>query len=150
MLGSAPVALHIPSIDVHVRRLVPLGLAEDGSLEVPEDADVPGWFALGPSPGQFGPAVIAGHVDSATGPAVFYGLGALRSGDRVKVPRRDGSVATFTVYRVESYAKSEFPTREVYGNTTSRAELRLITCGGEYDGDAGYLSNTVAYARLLG
>jgi Sortase domain len=148
MAGSPPVALDIPRIDVHSKNIVDLGLAKDGSIEVPRDYSAPGWFTPGPSPGQFGPAVIAGHVDSKTGPAVFYRLGELRRGDRVRVTREDGSVASFVIDRVKQYEKDKFPTRAVYGNSTNRAELRLITCGGQYDKKAGYLSNIVAFAHL--
>lgn len=146
--GSPPVALDIPSIDVHSTKIVGLGLAKDGSLEVPRDAADPGWFTPGPSPGQFGPAVIAGHVDSRRGPGVFYRLGELRRGDRVTVTREDGSVASFVIDRVKQYDKDKFPTRAVYGNSTNRAELRLITCSGDFTDRDGYLSNTVAFAHL--
>ena len=148
MSGSAPVGLTIPRIGVRAPKIVDLGLADDGTIEVPRDASAPGWFTPGPSPGQLGPAVIAGHVDSATGPAVFYRLGELRPGDRVQVARADGSTAVFSVDKVETYEKSTFPTRAVYG-TTHHAELRLITCSGAYDSANGYLSNTVVYARLV-
>ncbi len=148
--GSRPVALSIPSIDVRSSTIVGLGLAKDGSLEVPREPDNPGWFTPGPSPGQFGPAVIAGHVDSSDGPAVFYRLGELRQGDRVTVDRQDGSTASFVVDRVKQYDQDRFPTRAVYGNTTDRAELRLITCSGEFDEDDGYQSNTVVFAHLVG
>ncbi len=147
--ASAPVALDIPDIGVHSTNIVDLGLAADGAIEVPEDPSAPGWFYPGPSPGQFGPAVIAGHVDSDRGPAVFYRLGELDPGDRVHVTRADGTVGTFLIDRVEAFAKAEFPTHEVYGDTTNRAELRLITCGGNYDDDAGYLGNVVAFAHLV-
>lgn len=120
--------------------------APSRSLRTPS---APGWFYPGPSPGQFGPAVIAGHVDSDRGPAVFYRLGELDPGDRVHVTRADGTVGTFLIDRVEAFAKAEFPTHEVYGDTTNRAELRLITCGGNYDDDAGYLGNVVAFAHLV-
>lgn len=148
MSGSTPVGLTIPRIGVRADKIVDLGLADDGTIEVPQDASAPGWFTPGPSPGQLGPAVIAGHVDSATGPAVFYRLGELRPGDRVQVARADGSTADFRVDKVETYEKESFPTRAVYG-TTHNAELRLITCSGEYDDETGYLSNTVAYAHLV-
>lgn len=145
--GSRPVGLDIPSIGVSSTHIVDLGLQDDGSIEVPRDASAPGWFTPGPSPGQLGPAVIAGHVDSDTGPAVFYELGQLRPGDLVEVTRADGTVATFSIDRVLTYEKDAFPTRAVYGPTT-RAELRLITCSGDYDEDTGYDSNTVAFAHL--
>lgn len=148
LTGSRPVGLDIARIGVHSTTVVDLGLQRDGSIEVPEDAQKPGWFAPGPSPGQLGPAVIAGHVDSRTGPAVFYRLAELRRGDRLTVTREDGSVAAFVVDRVKTYAKDAFPTRKVYG-ATDRAELRLITCGGSYDDETGYDSNTVAYAHLV-
>ena len=147
--GAAPVSLDIPSIGVHSADIVDLGLAPDGTLEVPSDASSPGWFAPGPSPGQMGPAIIVGHVDSDTGPAVFYRLGELVAGDQIKVTRNDGSIAAFVIDRVKSYDKDLFPTREIYG-TTDRAELRLITCSGKYDTELGYLGNTVAFGHLKG
>lgn len=148
--GSEPVALHIPAIDVHSRTIVDLGLADDGSIEVPGEPSAPGWFTPGPSPGQLGPAVLAGHVDSTRGPAVFYRLGSLHEGDRVRVSRADSSVATFVIDRVAVFPKADFPTHQVYGNVTNRAELRLITCGGGYDSATGYVSNVVAFAHLVG
>ena len=148
LTGSGPVGLTIPRIGVRVTQFVGLGLADNGEIEVPKNADTPGWFTPGPSPGQLGPAVIAGHVDSATGPAVFYRLAELRPGDRIKVHRRDGSSPTFIVDRVVSFDKSAFPTRSVYG-PTRRPELRLITCGGQFDEQTGYLRNTVVFAHLV-
>ena len=147
--NSEPVALDIPSIGVHSTNIVDLGLAADGTMEVPADASAPGWFTPGPSPGQFGPSVVAGHVDSDEGPAVFYRLGELSGGERVRVTRADGTIATFVIDRVEAFDKADFPTHEVYGDTTGRAELRLITCGGTYDEDNGYLGNVVAFGHLV-
>lgn len=145
---SRPVHLDIDSIDVHAS-LLELGLNADGSLEVPDKPLLAGWFTRSPTPGQVGPSVIAGHVDSdETGPAVFYRLGSLAPGDKVGVTRADGSRATFVVDGVREYPKTHFPTVPVYGNT-DRAELRLITCGDwdvsrqEYDG------NVVAFAHLI-
>ena len=86
-------------------------------LEVPVDPAEPGWFSPGAAPGQFGPAVIAGHVDGGGGPAVFYRLGELRPGAAVEVGREDGSTARFVVDKVERYAKDAFPTVAVYGDT---------------------------------
>lgn len=146
--GSEPVALDIARIGVRADKIVDLGLADDGSIEVPTNPANPGWFTPGPTPGQFGPAIIAGHVDGKSGPAVFYRLRELRPGDRVKVTRRDGSRASFAIDRVLNFDKDAFPTRQVYG-ATKRAELRLITCGGAYDEKTGYLQNTVAFAHLV-
>ena len=117
---------------------------------MPVDFGRPGWFRDGPAPGQFGPAVIAGHVDSKNGPGIFYRLGALRPGAIVVVRRADGVPAHFSVDKVERYAKDRFPTVAVYGDTTHRSELRLITCGGSFDARTGhYLDNVVAYAHLV-
>ncbi len=147
---ARPVALRIPSIDVPDVALVELGKQADGSLEVPADPADPGWFSPGPAPGQFGPAVIAGHVDGGGGPGVFYRLGELRPGSPVEVTREDGSTARFVVDKVERYAKDAFPTAAVYGDSTHRAELRLITCGGAFDDETGhYVDNVVAYAHLV-
>jgi len=147
--ASPPVAIDIPSIGVRTRNFVNLGLASDGSLQVPKDFSSVGWYTAGPTPGQLGPAILAGHVDSFNGPAIFYRLGALRPGAQVKVSRRDHSTATFVVDRVQSFAKDRFPTVLVYGST-NRAELRLITCGGSFDSKSGhYVNNTVAFAHLI-
>ena len=144
---ALPVRLQIPAIDVSTP-LVKLGRLPDGSLEVPKDWDTAGWYDKGPRPGQPGPAVILGHVDSTTGPAVFYQLRALRPGDTVRVGLADGRILVFRVQRVQRYPKDEFPTEAVYFPTLNR-ELRLITCGGEFDYAArSYRDNIVVYATL--
>jgi hypothetical protein len=144
---ALPVRLQIPAIDVSTS-LVKLGRLPDGSLEVPKDWDTAGWYDKGPRPGQPGPAVILGHVDSKTGPAVFYQLRALRPGDTVRVGLADGRILVFRVQRVQRYPKDKFPTEAVYFPTFNR-ELRLITCGGEFDYAArSYRDNIVVYATL--
>jgi len=146
--GSAPVRLAIPAIGV-ATRLVRLGLEPDGAKQVPGDFGAAGWFAGGPAPGQLGPAVIAGHVDSRTGPAVFYRLRDLRPGDRVEVLRADGSLARFAVERVGQYPKARFPTDDVYYPTLT-PRLRLVTCGGSFDREAhSYRSNVIVFAKLV-
>lgn len=148
---SAPEALSIPSIGVRTKGIVKLGLDKDGKLEAPTDFAKAGWYAAGPTPGEFGPAVIGAHVDSKSGPAVFYRLGSLKKGAEVSVTREDGSTAHFTVDRVARYSKDNFPTATVYGDTKGRAELRLITCGGAFDHATGhYVDNIVAFAHLTG
>jgi sortase (surface protein transpeptidase) len=140
-----PVSLEIPAIGVRAR-LVPLGLNADGTLEVPARFDDAGWWAGGSRPGERGPAVVAGHVDSRTGPAVFFRLSQLRAGDRIAVVRRDGSRVHFVVRRTERFPKARFPTARVYGATRA-ATLRVITCSGAFDRASGhYLDNTVVFA----
>lgn len=147
--ASAPISIAIASIGVRTSNVVDLGLAGDGSLEVPTDFASVGFYTAGPTPGQLGPAILAGHVDSHNGPAIFYRLGALLPGAQINVAREDGATATFVVDRIERFAKDQFPTAQVYGST-NRAELRLITCGGSFDSKTGhYVDNIVAFAHLL-
>jgi hypothetical protein len=142
---APPVRVRLPSVGID-SALARLGTDAAGALVPPADFDRAGWFASGPAPGETGPAVIAGHVDSRTGPAIFFRLAELSVGDPVLVGRSDGTTAAFTVTAVDRYAKSAFPTAEVYGPTPD-AQLRLITCGGEFDRSAGsYLDNVVVYA----
>jgi sortase family protein len=144
--AARPVQIEIPAIGVKAR-IIRLGLNPDRSLEVPANFADTGWWSGGPRPGESGPAVIAGHVDSHTGPAVFYKIGDLRPGDAIVVDRRDGSRARFTVLGSERYPKAHFPTARVYGRTEG-ATLRLITCSGTFDQSTGhYLDNTVVYAN---
>jgi len=146
---ARPVAIAIPAIDVRAR-VVRLGLNADGTLEVPHDFAATGWWSGGARPGERGPAVIAGHVDSRTGPAVFFRLGRLHRGDVVDIVRRDGSVVQFAVTRLAHYSKAHFPSGAVYGRTR-RPALRLITCSGAFDRARGhYVDNTVVYATLRG
>ncbi len=145
---ALPVELTIPAIGVR-SSLIKLGLQANGSLQVPPTTAVAGWYTGSPRPGAVGSSVIAGHVDSYTGPGVFYRLSALKPGDRVYVGRADGTLAVFSVTKVQMYAKEAFPTIKVYGADPD-PELRLITCGGTFDPGTGhYLSNVVAYATLV-
>lgn len=148
---SRPLALRVPEIGVS-SPLIDLGLQQDRTLEVPEDFSVAGWFDRGPTPGEPGPAVVAGHVDSKAGPAVFYRLAELRPGDLLLVDREDGITAEFAVERIEQHPKAEFPTRDVYG-WVDHAGLRLITCGGSFDRGTGHPGRDVGpacWSVLLG
>lgn len=148
VVRSVPVFLSIPAIGVSVS-LSALGLNPDGTVEVPTDFQQPGWYRLGPSPGQVGSAVILGHVDSYQGPAVFFRLRSLRAGDAVEVTLADGVVARFAVTSVAAYSKAQFPAQRVYGSQGLSA-LQLVTCGGQFDSATGhYLSNIVAYTTLV-
>jgi hypothetical protein len=142
---AVPVRVRIPSIGVD-SPLVQLGVDGDGALVPPTDFARAGWFAEGPTPGEMGPAVLAGHVDSRDGPAVFFRLRDLVAGAEVLVDRIDGTTVRFTVVDAARYPKDAFPTEDVYG-PTPRAELRLITCGGEFDRDRrSYRDNVVVTA----
>lgn len=144
-----PVRLRVPTIGVDTA-LVSLGLNPDGSLQVPSDSSTAGWYVFGPNPGDRGPAVIAGHVDSVRGPAVFFSLRRLRPGDAFIVERADGSRASFAVRAVKQVPKTDFPTAEVFGPVPG-PELRLITCGGPFDRSRhSYVDNVVVFASLVG
>jgi sortase (surface protein transpeptidase) len=140
-----PVSLTIPLIGVQTQ-LITLGLTSSGALQVPSSTSVAGWYTGSPKPGAIGSAIIVGHIDSFSGPGVFYRLVQLRPGDKIYVKRANGTLVEFRVTSVQSYLKDRFPTASVYGPTPD-PELRLITCGGTFDyATHHYLSNIVVYA----
>jgi sortase (surface protein transpeptidase) len=142
---ASPVSLTIPLIGVQTR-LITLGLTTTGELQVPSSFSVAGWYTGSPRPGAIGSSIIVGHIDSVSGPAVFYRLPELAAGDKIYVKRADGTLVEFRVTSVQTYLKDHFPTEDVYGAVPD-AELRLITCGGAWDPATGhYLSNIVVYA----
>jgi LPXTG-site transpeptidase (sortase) family protein len=144
--AARPTSIQIPAIDVHTS-LQQLGLDSSGSLEPPTNLTQAGWYTGSSVPGNDGPAVIAGHVDSTKGPAVFFRLKSLKPGDMITVGLSSGQSVDFQVMAVQHYPKNAFPTAEVYGARPD-PELRVITCGGSFA--AGhYLDNVVVYAAEL-
>lgn len=145
-----PTRVRIPSIDVDTG-VIDLGVNPDRTLEVPKDISVTGWYTGRSVPGEVGPSVVVGHVDSAVaGAGVFFNLRQLEAGAMIEIERSDGSVAEFTVTSLVLVEKDEFPTEKVYGST-EQPTLRLITCGGGFDRGAGsYLGNVIVYAEHLG
>ncbi|WP_406100637.1 class F sortase [Streptomyces canus] len=147
---SRPVRLLIPKISVDAP-FTDLAIGPTGRLEPPpaHDVNLVGWHAKGASPGETGTAIIAGHVDTATSAAVFVDLGELEKGDVFHVDRADGRRASFVVDSVETFDKGHFPSRRVYEDTAT-AQVRLITCAGDYDHTArDYKDNLVVFAHLL-
>ncbi len=147
---SLPTRVSIPRIQVSAT-VVTVGLAADGTIDTPAltKKNTIGWYDQGPTPGQDGPAVLVGHVDTRTGPAVFYKLGKLKPRDKILVSRKDHKIATFRVDAVRVYPKDNVPASEVYGDF-SRPGLRLITCGGQWvGGEQGYADNVVVFASLV-
>ncbi|MFE2532230.1 class F sortase [Streptomyces sp. NPDC059371] len=140
--------VRIPAIRVDAP-VMPVGLDVDGWVDAPppDDPNLAGWFTGAVSPGEKGTAVVVGHVDNMRGPAVFYGLGALKKGNKVEVLRKDGKTAVFEIYGIEVFAKSNFPGDRVY-NSKGTPELRVITCGGGFSKQHGYDGNVVVFARL--
>ncbi|MCF3962401.1 class F sortase [Streptomyces fuscigenes] len=146
---SAPTRLQIPSIAVDAP-FTTLNLDATGKLNPPpaNDKNLVGWYEGGVTPGENGTSIVAGHVDTKTGPAVFLLLDDLRAGSTVDITRQDGIVATFTVDSVETFSKADFPDERVYGKSTT-PQLRLITCGGSYNRQVkDYTDNVVVFAHL--
>lgn len=151
--ASAPTLIDIPAIDVH-SDVFAIGKNPDGTLAVPQpgpDLDKVAWYDGSPTPGQSGPAVLEGHVDTIAGPSVFYRLGAMQPGDKIAVTRADSSTATFTVNAVRSYAThGQFPTAQIFGSDLAHPTLRLITCSNFDQATGHYIGNTVVFAHLTG
>lgn len=146
---SEPRTLHIPSINLTVPFEAPLGIDTQGAVEVPKAYDTVGWYKYGPTPGELGPAVIFGHVDNYKGPAVFFSLGQVSTGDPVVIERTDGSKVTFEITGYERVEQEEFPMERVYGNLPY-AGIRLVTCTGIYDRSTlRYSHNLIVYGKLI-
>ena len=146
---ARPVAVSIPALSVAGPLEELVADPATGELAAPHDPARAGWYAAGVVPGDQGPAVIGGHVDSRSGPGVFFRLRTLRPGDLVDVTRSDGRTVRFSVIAVALYPKDRFPTEAVYG-PTSGPELRLVTCGGTFDRSArSYDDNVVVDAALV-
>lgn len=142
-----PIWITIPALDID-QDLTELAVIGD-ALQVPDDYGDIGWWGGGPAPGSPGAGVLVGHVDSPTGPAVFYRLSGLVPGNQIQVRLDDGSRIVFAVEDLAVYDKADFPTAEVY-RPDGRPGLNLITCGGSFDtGTQQYLSNVVVSARLV-
>jgi len=147
--AAQPQTIRIPAVDIEAPFSAPLGLTATNESEVPDDYESVGWYKFGPTPGELGPAVVLGHVDSYTGPAVFFRLGQLAVGDEIYIDRADGTTTTFVVTELERPRQNEFPTARVYGDI-DHAGLRLITCSGTFvRGEQRYTHNLIVYARLV-
>ncbi len=148
---SKPTHISIPAIGVD-SVVNGIGLNGDGSLAVPQPGprlNQAAWFEKSPTPGQPGPSVIEGHVDSESGPSVFFELGSIKPGQRILVTRADGTRLTFIVDGVRNYLKSRFPTRAVYGAMDlSQPALRLITCSQFDEATRHHIGNAVVFAHL--
>ncbi len=145
---SNATELQIPDIGVNAQ-VINVGKKADGTIQVPSDPSQVGQYQNAPSPGEIGPAIIVGHVDSMKGPAVFWRLHLLQPGETIKIVRADGTIATFKINKVENFSQENFPTQEVYGNLDYPG-LRLITCGGSFNYlTRHYSDNTVVFATLV-
>lgn len=149
-LPSSPaVSLSVPALGIEHSPLQRLGENADGTVGVPTSFHQAGWYTGSVSPGQVGPTVILGHVDSYQGPGIFFRLGSLRPGETVSLARADGRTVTYRITGVREYAKNNFPTLSVYANTPVPT-IRLITCGGQFDTTTRhYLANIVAYGEQI-
>jgi len=147
---SPPKRIRIPSIGVDAT-VHAVGTERDGSISVPAPRlrNEAGWYRHGPSPGEYGPAILVGHVDTKDKPAIFHRLRELEPGAKIEIARRDRKVAVFEVNSVEQFNKERLPAAKVYQDF-SRPALRLITCGGNWVGGAtGYADNIIVFASLV-
>ncbi len=151
---AAPTSINIPAIEV-TSALITVGREANGAIEAPKapDFDKAAWYRDSPAPGQYGASVIVGHVDSYAndnGASVFYSLSTLKPGDIINIERSDKTKAVFKVYATRLYDRQKIPADQVYGSNSSDAELRLITCAGQFDTVTDeYSSNTVIFASLI-
>jgi len=146
--SDGPTSITIPAIDVHAQ-IIAVGLQADGAMQLP-DPDQVGWYRLGPRPGAPGPAVLIGHVDSDSDPAVFFRLRQLRPGDQILIGQHDGTTSRFLVGRLEQHPKTALPTGRIWTSAT-RPLLRLITCGGPFNSTTRhYRDNIIVYASPTG
>lgn len=149
--ASEPTSIEIPSIGLRSSHFVPLSIQQDGTISVPGTAQDVGIYAAGPTPGQLGPSVLAAHVDTSSGvPGIFHELEKVRTGDVVRISRQDGSYLTFLVDKVQAYRKTQFPTELVYKGDFTKAEIRLVTCGGPTDSHNEYRDNVIVFGHLTG
>ncbi len=146
---SEPTHISIPSVGIDSDIMV-VGRNDDGTMQTPPlFVNITGWYKYSPTPGEIGPSVIVGHIDTYKGPSVFWRLGQLQPGDIVAVTRKDGVVVKFRVEALKQFEQNDFPTAEVYGNL-DHAGLRLITCGGTFNRATGHYSqNTVVFASIV-
>jgi len=148
LVASEPMRIRIPAVSINTTFERPIGVNDDGTIEVPESYEQVAYYKYGPTPGELGPAVVLGHVDSFKGPAVFWPLRMLAPGDEIYIERQNGTTAVFTVTSLEDHQQSGFPTQKVYGDL-DYAGLRLITCSGTYDHNRlEYSHNLIVFAEL--
>lgn len=151
---SKPLSIRVPAMDLPATKLMHLGKNPNGTVKVPLGANTnePAWYKLGVAPGQLGPAIFMGHsVDENNEPSIFFKLSSLRAGDKVYIPREDGKTAIFSITKVKTFPKKQFPTELVYG-LTNYAAIRLVTCGGLGDDTklGEYSQNVIAFGKLTG
>ncbi|MGD7008277.1 class F sortase [Metabacillus sp. 84] len=145
--GIVPESIEIPKLGI-VTAVEKTGLLEDGSMGVPEKDENTAWYKQGAKPGDYGNAVIAGHVDNKTGPAVFFKLNSLTPGDEVLITDAKGTKLTFIVEQAEAYPYDDAPIQQIFG-PSDRKGLNLITCTGIYDqSKRTHLERLVVYTVL--
>lgn len=140
-----PELLKVPSLHISAK-IITLGLTSQRTMEVPDSAEVAGWYKASPIPGEMGPAIIAAHVDWKGRAGVFINLNKIRIGEKIFISLRDGKTIKYRVFSVRHYSKDNFPTASVYGNI-NYVGLRLITCSNWSEQDRKYRDNLVVYAR---
>ncbi len=128
--GITPSRLYIPAIDLHAN-VEFVEVLDNGQMGVPNRSDAVGYLPNGTLPGAAGNAVMDGHYDSRNGPAVFYRLKQLKTGDIIVVKNERGEAIEFAVQSVRTYGKSAAPIAMIFG-PSAEPRLNLITCAGKF------------------
>lgn len=145
-----PTGLFVEDLDVRAE-ILPVGIEEDGELQIPERVDDVGWFAAGAAPGGHGSAVLVGHVDATgQGPGAFFGLRRIDLASRILVTDEHGGEQWYEVQARREYDKETLPIDSLF-RRGGQSVLTLITCGGDFDAATrSYESNVVVYAIPVG
>lgn len=131
-----PVRLKIPGISVD-SAVESLGLASDGTMDIPKGPDDVAWFNLGSRPGENGSAVMAGHYGTWKNGkgSVFDNLHKLHKGDKIYVEDDNSAITTFIVRESRSYNPQADAT-DIFSSNDGKSHLNLVTCEGAWNKDS--------------
>lgn len=147
-VGQAPLSISLPSIGVDNAAIIPVGLEENGELEVP-GADTVGWYQFGVGVGGGeGSAVLAAHIAYNGRNGVFVALSEAKVGDEIVV-NREGADITYRVDSITQYGKFDLPIDDLFTETGDE-RIVLITCGGSFNPSLrSYDDNVVVIATPI-
>jgi hypothetical protein len=131
--------------------VVPVGVADDGTMELPTTVQAIGWYKFGARPAdRSGTTVLAGHVDTRKeGLGPLAGLRTVDRGAAIRVTAADGTTHRYRVGEVQVIRKARLPLDQIFARGGAET-LIVITCGGPYDRETGYRDNVVLTARPAG
>jgi hypothetical protein len=145
--AGVPTQLEFPELGKRAP-VQPVSVADDGSLGIPDNPGILGWWRSGARPdGSAGAVVIDGHVDSDRyGIGFFVNLRRLRPGEHVVLTDGSGTTTRWRVVQARRYPRDLLPSDELFA-TDGPLRLILITCGGVFDRPShSYPDNLVVLA----